>query len=236
MKKRKHEQFRYIEVKAEESDSDDLTHRRRSAAEACEENIHRIYDSHVLDDEMGSQAWLDQYLTRLGVEATGEAIGEVADSEAEEIPESQIPEDNLHASVYYGVNLSAETLAKDGAGEYGQRIIREYKEQLETTHQANTKLQVRFNRLEQALRFAEDAVSRKNRDIEELCKMHKKQREDLEARLSSSFNCRRMTMERLNEVERELTAYRYLFAQLGDAFTKEDPVRLSKQLEGWNQL
>ncbi|KAL0058921.1 hypothetical protein AAF712_014364 [Marasmius tenuissimus] len=200
------------------------------ATEVCRDNLQKIEDSHILDDDLGSQEWLDQYLTGLGLDVS-ETLFEAGDSEEEEeTPESQITEDNIKASIHYGVNLSLKTLQEDGIGEYSQALIQEFKEQLKSTQQTNTKLRVCFERVKRALAATKEILLRKNNEIEELSKMHKEQRDDLESRLASSLRVCQMTMERTCEAEQALKSYRQLFTQLGEAFNKNDPFRLSENL------
>ncbi|KAK7025376.1 hypothetical protein VNI00_016012 [Paramarasmius palmivorus] len=200
-----------------EHDVEDMTP-TRVAAVNCNVNLKKISDSHMLDDEMGSQTWLDQYLTRLGVDVPAQILA-AGDSDIEDEPESQ-------------------RLNEQGIG-HAQDIIDKFKEQLDTTHRANTKLRVRFDRLELALKLAEESISAKKRELEEISAKHRTELESVRSQLNMSHGGKGQyssLREELAKTKKELHTYKSLFSKLQQIFKTNDPEGLEKYLEGWKEV
>ncbi|ESK81657.1 hypothetical protein Moror_3236 [Moniliophthora roreri MCA 2997] len=72
----------------------------RPSATNCYKKLKSIEKSRMLDEDLGSQEWLEGYLGQLGLEIPDHAPAS-GDSDIEEGAESQVTEENLEASVFY---------------------------------------------------------------------------------------------------------------------------------------
>ncbi|KAK1235605.1 hypothetical protein PQX77_001158 [Marasmius sp. AFHP31] len=138
----------------------------RLSATNARKKIKEIHDSRMLDDDCGSQQWLEHFLEKHDLDLLDD-MPAAGLSDEEQYPESQVPEHDLEMSVCYGVNLSSRSLSKDGVDSYAQKVISELQEQLESTQNTNQKLSVRMERVEIALRAAEKALSTRTTELAE---------------------------------------------------------------------